>query len=89
MHEYLTRNAGKVIDSLKPGGLLVVEGIHRDVNKGNLQGEKYGHFTNELPKVFARLRIRHYEDTTAKADWERSGGKPVPVVRLLAVKEGK
>lgn len=89
MHEYLTRNAGKVMDSLKPGGLLVVEGIHRDVNKDNLQGEKYGHFSNELPKVFGRLRVRHYEDTTAKTDWERSGGKPVPVVRLLAVKEGK
>ena len=87
MHEYLTRNASKVVAALKPGGMLVVEGIHRDVNKGNLQGEKYGHFTNELTKVFSGLRIREYQDTMAQADWERSGGKPVPVVRLLAVKE--
>jgi SAM-dependent methyltransferase len=87
MHEYLTRNAAKVMDSLKPGGILVVEGIHRDVNKNNLQGERYGHRTNELSKVFGRLRVLHYEDITAKADWERSGGKPVPVVRLLAVRE--
>jgi len=87
MHEYLARNAAKVVDSLKPGGILVVEGIHRDVNKNNLQGERYGHRTNELPKVFGRLRVLHYEDVTAPADWERSGGKPVPIVRLLAVKE--
>lgn len=87
MHEYLTRNAAKVVESLKPGGILVVEGIHRDVNKNNLQGERYGHRTNELPKVFGRLRVLDYEDLTAKADWERSGGKPVPIVRLLAVKE--
>jgi SAM-dependent methyltransferase len=87
MHEYLTRNAAKVVASLKPGGILVVEGIHRDVNKNNLQGERYGHRTNELPKVFAALRVLDYEDLTAKADWERSGGRPVPIVRLLAVKE--
>jgi SAM-dependent methyltransferase len=87
MHEYLNRNAAKVIASLKPGGLLVVEGIHRDINKSNLQGERYGYRDNELPRIFGRLRIRYYEDTTAKADWDRSGGKLVPVVRLLAVKE--
>src|SRR5436190_110127 len=77
MHEYLTRNAAKVMDSLKPGGILVVEGIHRDVNKNNLQGERYGHRSNELPKVFGALRVLDYEDITAKADWERSGGNPV------------
>ncbi len=87
MHEYLTRNAARVVESLKPGGLLVVEGIHRDVGKLSLRGEKYGHRTNELLKAFGALRVRHYEDLMAPADWERSGGKPVPVVRLLAVKE--
>ena len=90
MHEYLTRNAAQIVRSLKPGGILVVEGIHRDVNKANLQGEKYGHATNELPKVFGvALRILYYQDTTDKADWERSGGKPVPVVRMIAVKEAR
>ena len=87
MHEYLSRNAGKVVASLKPGGLLVVEGIHRDIGKANLQGERYGYRDNELLKQFGALRIRHYEDTIAVADWDRSGGKPVPVVRLLALKE--
>jgi SAM-dependent methyltransferase len=87
MHEYLNRNAAKVVASLKPGGLLVVEGIQRDIGKNNLQGERYGYRANELPKIFGALRIRHYEDTVAQADWDRSGGKPVPVVRLLAVRE--
>jgi SAM-dependent methyltransferase len=89
MHEYLNRNAAKVIAALKPGGLLVVEGIHRDVNKDSLRGEKYGYRNNELPRIFAPLRVRLYEDTLDKADWERSGGKPVPLVRLLAIKEAK
>ncbi|HZE62142.1 MAG TPA: methyltransferase domain-containing protein [Burkholderiales bacterium] len=53
MHEYLTRNASQIVQSLKPGGIL------------------------------------YYLDTMDKADWERSGGKPVPVVRMIAVKEGK
>ena len=87
MHGYLARNAGKVVASLKPGGLLVVEGIHRDIGKANLQGERYGYRDNELLKVFGALRIRSYEDTVAQADWDRSGGKPVPVVRLLADKK--
>ena len=89
MHEYLTRNASKVVQSLKPGGILVVEGIHRDVAKANLQGEAYGHRSNELPKVFGALRVLYYQDTQAPTDWERSGGKPMPLVRLIAVKEGK
>ena len=89
MHDYLTRNAKKIVASLKPGGMLVVEGIHRDVNKDNLQGEKYGHRTNELPKVFGALRVVYYQDTMDKSDWERSGGKPVPLVRLIAIKEAK
>ena len=87
MHDYLTRNADKIVVSLKPGGLLVIEGIHRDVAKANLQGKAYGHRTNDLLRVFGKLRVKHYEDTMSTADWERSGGKPVPVVRLLAVNQ--
>ena len=87
MHQYLTRNAAKVVKSLKPGGILVIEGIHRDINKDSLMGERYGYRSNELPKVFGRLRVLYYEDTVAPADWDRSGGKPVPVVRMIAVKE--
>jgi len=87
MHEYLDRNAAKVIAALKPGGILVIEGIHRDIGKANLVGEKYGYRTNELPKIYGKLRVLYYQDTQDQADWERSGGQPVPVVRLVAVKE--
>jgi len=90
MDEYLTRNAAKVVASLKPGGILVVEGIHRDIGKAALgTGKNYGYRSNELPKVFGGLRVLYYEDTKAVADWDRSGGKPVPVVRLVAIKEAK
>jgi SAM-dependent methyltransferase len=87
MYQYLDKNAAKVVASLKPGGVLIVEGIHRDINKGNLRGEAYGYRNNELLKVFSALRVRHYEDTVTQADWDRSGGKAVPLVRLLAVKD--
>jgi len=87
MHEYLNRDAAKVIASLKPGGVLVIEGIHRDIDRNNMVGEKYGYRNNELPKIFDRLRVKYYEDTTALADWEKSGGKPVPIVRFIGVKE--
>ena len=87
MHEYVTRNAKKIVDSLKPGGILVIEGIHRDINRDSLSGGRYGHRNNELPKQFDRLRIKYYEDVLAVGDWEKSGGTPVPVVRMIAVKE--
>jgi SAM-dependent methyltransferase len=87
MHEYVTRNTKKIVDSLKPGGILVIEGIHRDINRDSLSGGRYGHRSNELPKVFDRLRVVYYEDTLALGDWEKSGGTPVPIVRMIAVKE--
>ena len=73
------------MDALKPGGILVVEGFHRDLNRRGVQGEYFGYHSNELLKVFGRLRVLYYEDTTA-ADWERSG-QEAPIVRFLAVRE--
>ena len=66
---------------------VLPEGIHRDIGKNNLQGERYGYRNNELTKIFGALRVRHYEDLMAQADWDRSGGKLVPVVRMVAVKD--
>ena len=63
-------------------------GTALDIGKTALAtGERYGYRSNELPQVFGKLRLLNYEDTRALADWDRSGGKPVPVVRLLAIKE--
>jgi SAM-dependent methyltransferase len=86
MHAVITRNAEKIIASLKPGGLLVVEGFHRDLNRRGVQGEYFGYQSNELLKAFERLRVLYYEDTIAAADWEPSG-QEAPIVRFFAVRE--
>jgi SAM-dependent methyltransferase len=86
MHAVITRNAEKIMESLKPGGLLVVEGFHRDLNRRGVQGEYFGYHSNELLKAFDRLRVLYYEDTIAAADWEPSG-PAAPIVRFLAVRE--
>jgi hypothetical protein len=70
---------------LKLGGILVVEGFHRDLNRLGVQGGYIGYRSNELPRAFDRLRILRYEDTVGPADWERSG-QEAPVVRFIAVK---
>jgi SAM-dependent methyltransferase len=86
MHGLITRNAGKIVASLKPGGLLVIEGFHRDISTKTVEGGSLGYETNELLKGFERLRVLYYEDTVAPADWSR--GQPrSPVVRLLARKD--
>jgi hypothetical protein len=81
----ITRNAAKIIDSLKPGGIIVVEGFHRDLNRQGLQGGYIGYRSNELLRAFDRLRVLYYEDTVGPADWER--GEQAPVVRFIAVRE--
>ena len=85
MHAMITRNAQKVIESLKPGGLVVVEGFHRDVNRRGLLGDELGYRSNELLRAFDRLRVIHYEDTVGPADWR--SGQPAPIVRFIAVRE--
>jgi SAM-dependent methyltransferase len=86
MHTLITRNAAKIIESLKPGGIIVVEGFHRDLNRQGLQGGYIGYRTNELLKAFDRLRVLYYEDTVGPADWETSG-REAPIVRFIAVRE--
>lgn len=86
MHGLITRNAVKIIDSLRPAGIIVVEGFHRDLNRPGLQGGKIGYGSNELLRAFDRLRVLHYGDTVGPADWDRSG-QEAPVVRFIAVRE--
>src|SRR4030095_968306 len=52
MHAVITRNAAKIIESLKPGGILVVEAFHRDVTRQGLQGASIGYPSNEVLRVF-------------------------------------
>jgi SAM-dependent methyltransferase len=86
MHGLITRNAAKIIDSLKPRGILVVEGFHRDLNRSGLTGGPIGYRSNELLKAFERLRVLYYADTAGVADWGRPG-QEAPLVRFIGVKE--
>jgi SAM-dependent methyltransferase len=86
MHELITRNANKIIDSLKPGGIILIEGFHRDLNVEKVGGGALGYNSNELLREFDRLRVLYYEDTIATADWGRGQPKS-PIVRFLARKD--
>jgi SAM-dependent methyltransferase len=83
MHGSITRNAGKIIASVKPGGLLLIEGFHWDQpdSSGTIG---FGYKSNELTEVFGELRILYYEDVTGKSDFVSQ--EEHPIVRLLARK---
>ena len=73
----------RVYDSLKPGGLVVVEAFHRDATKGAAIGGGVVFDSNELLRLFDRYRIVRYEDAEAVADF---GLQKTRVVRLAAQK---
>jgi SAM-dependent methyltransferase len=75
--------ASQVVRALRPGGMVVVEGFHRDATKTQSIGGAVVFDTNELLRIFAPLRVVRYEDTTAKGDF---GQGDTRVVRLAAVK---
>ncbi len=81
VHQIFSRNAARIVEGLKPRGLVVVEGFHGDAS----QAGKLGYQSNDLLRVFNHLRITHYQELTAPADW--SGGRPQPIVRFVARKE--
>ena len=72
-----------VFRALRPGGMVVVEGFHRDATKTRPIGGGVVFDTNELLKLFAPLRVVRYEDTDAVGDF---GQFDTRVVRIAAVK---
>ena len=68
------QSATKVIESLRPGGIVVVEAGRAWFPK------------NALLKIFDRLRIVHYEDRVAQSDFFNR--REMPTVRLVAEKLG-
>jgi SAM-dependent methyltransferase len=72
-----------VLRALRPGGMVVVEGFHRDATTTRSIGGGVVFDTNELLKLFAGLRVVRYEDTDAVADF---GLDATRVVRLAATK---
>ncbi len=79
-----TRNAAKIVDMLKPGGILIVEGPHLDAR--TLPGQD-GYKTNELLRTFGKLRVLRYEDKIIQAEWATTADGRSPTVRLVAQKE--
>jgi 2-polyprenyl-3-methyl-5-hydroxy-6-metoxy-1,4-benzoquinol methylase len=71
----------RVYDALKPGGLVVVEGFHRDATKTASIGGAVVFDTNELLKLFERFRVIRYEDTDGTGDF---GMTKTRLVRLCA-----
>ena len=85
-HEMITRNADKIRASLKPGGLIVIEGVHRDAKQKGVEGGYYGYGPHELLQVFDGLRVLRYEEATAVMYWNPNG-RPIPIVRFVAVRQ--
>ena len=73
----------QAIESLKPGGIIVIEGFHRDTAVANGTGTAVSFDTNELLQAYPGLRVIRYEDTEAVADF---GLQKVRVVRFCAQK---
>jgi SAM-dependent methyltransferase len=74
---------GKVMRALRPGGMVILEGLHRDATKTRSIGGGVVFESNELLRLFAGLRVVRYEDTNAVGDF---GQFETRVVRLAAVK---
>lgn len=75
----------KIIDALAPGGMVVVEGFHRDTTQKRPVGGGVVFDTNELLKLFAPLRVVQYEDLEGPTDF--GVGEPNRLVRLAAIKQ--
>ena len=74
---------GYVTKSLRPGGMVIVEGFHRDATKSRPIGGSVVFDTDELPKIFTGFRVVRYEETATTSDFGRFETK---VVRLAALK---
>jgi SAM-dependent methyltransferase len=57
--------------ALRPGGVLVIEGFHRDATKGAPIGGAVVFDTGELPKLYSGLRTVRYEEPVTTADFGR------------------
>jgi SAM-dependent methyltransferase len=73
----------QINDALKAGGLVVVEGFHRDATKTASIGGGVVFDTNELLRLFEHLRVVRYEDTNGTGDF---GMQATRLVRFAAQK---
>jgi len=76
--------AEMVLAALKPGGAVIVEGLHKRTSKTRLTP---GWFEdNELLRLFPTLRVLRYDDILAKQDWGFQMIEPNRLVRFAAVR---
>ncbi len=75
--------AARVYEALRPGGLVIVEGFHRDATKTASIGGGVVYDTNELLTLFNRFRVVRYEDSEGVGDF---GLEKTRLVRLVAQK---
>lgn len=85
MHEMITTNAAKIVASMKPGGVLIVEGMQYGAMGTGVGGTAYGHRPNELLRAFAGLRVVFYEEAMAPPYW-MPRSLAVPIVRFAATR---
>ena len=81
----LRQHVPQIVQSLRPGGVVVVESYHTDAALDRPPGPGPGvsYEDNELVRLFPTLRIVRYEDVRGRADW---GMFETRLVRLLAQK---
>lgn len=60
---------GRVQRGLRPGGIVIVEGNHRDAAKGRPIGGGVVFDTGELASLFPGLRAVRYEEPMARSDF--------------------
>jgi len=63
--------------ALKPGGVLIIEGFHRDATKGHSIGGAVVFDTGELPALYPQLRAVRYEEPLAMPDFGRERSRVV------------
>jgi len=71
----------RIIDSLKPGGLVVFEYLMDESRSES--AAPWLPRPNQLLQLFGRLRVLRYEDVRAPADWS---WRPERIARLVAQK---
>ena len=76
------RDLTKVVQrALKPCGILLLDGFHRDATKSGGIGGGVVFDTGELPALFPQLRVVRYEEPVTEADF---GQVKVRLVRYCA-----
>ena len=71
----------QVTQSLKPGGIVILEAFHRDATKGRPIGPAVVFGTAEVPSLFHDLRVVRYEEPLETSDF---GLTRVRLVRYCA-----